>query len=147
MRTLVAFLFLNLVGLSAVNAAQLTVENRSNRSVSLGQFRGIQMPSLCERGSGYEPCMEEAFVKFRPLSRETENIQGTVTVNVKEATRERSLYLLIDGRRQIDILDSCEGVTRDDLYYTQILEDELRLTEIRKEAVCLKKSKGRILVD
>lgn len=144
MKKIVVLAFIGAVLTSNAGAAVLTVENETDRIVTVGSYRGIALPSICE-STNYGFCWEEAFIKFKPLSNKYLNIQGAVSVNMFE--QEKTPYLMVEGENQIELLDNCSNYSYEPNGFVQEINGEVKLSEISKGAVCILGDYGKIVID
>lgn len=143
MKTLLIGFILSLASVS--HAGILTIENATDKKVSVGVYSGIKLPSICE-STGYGFCWEEAFVSFKPLSSKMKNIQGSVTVDVEKETSKTELFLMVDDE-QLEILGSCSKYSADTLGYVLQVENEVYTSEIQNSSICLINGTAKIIID
>ena len=131
-----------LVVANVSQAGMVTVLNNTEKSTTLGNYRGFTLPSICE-STGYGFCWEEVNVKFKSLSYNYADFKGSVSVDLSK--QERTVLLGVDDQRPIEILNACEDYS--DSPYVQAIEGTVLLSAIKKEALCLSSSAVLIIID
>lgn len=132
-----------LVVSAAASAEVLTIQNTTHKTVVLGSYRGIVLPSICEH-TGYSFCLEEAFVKFKPLGSKYKNIKGEVSVDM--ADQDHALWMEVDGS-QTEINGNCSNYSESTLGYLQRLSGEVRFSDIQNVSVCFETETVKIIID